>query len=76
LQVFKMHVSSVSSAFRRMLTVLHLDVSKVDRVFASPSSLAIACLGVSSSSRHWVRHPSSPPPLLDDGKVRDGACPA
>ena len=32
LQVFQRHVSSVSSAFRRMLQVLHLDVSKVNRV--------------------------------------------
>ena len=28
LQVFQMHVSSVSSVFRRMLQVLHLDISK------------------------------------------------
>jgi hypothetical protein len=32
LQVFQKHVLSVSSVFRRMLQVLHLDVSKVDRV--------------------------------------------
>jgi hypothetical protein len=31
LQVFQMHVSSVSSAFKRMLQVSHLNVSKVDR---------------------------------------------
>jgi hypothetical protein len=30
LQVFQMHVSSISSALKRMLQVLHLDVSKVD----------------------------------------------
>jgi hypothetical protein len=29
---FQTHISSVSSFFRRMLQVLHLDVSKVDRV--------------------------------------------
>jgi len=30
LQVFQEHVSSVSSVFRRMLQIFHLDVSKVD----------------------------------------------
>jgi hypothetical protein len=30
LLVFQMHFSSVSSVFRRILQVLHLDVSKVD----------------------------------------------
>jgi hypothetical protein len=33
LQVFQTHVLSVSSVFRRMLQVLHLDVSKVDQMF-------------------------------------------
>ena len=32
MQVFQTHVLSVSSIFRRMLQVLYLDVSKVDRV--------------------------------------------
>ena len=32
LQVFHMHVSSVSFAFIRMFQMLHLDVSKVNRV--------------------------------------------
>jgi hypothetical protein len=32
LQVFLTHVSSVSSVFRRMLQMFHLDVSKVDKV--------------------------------------------
>ena len=39
LQMFQMHVSSVSSAFRRMLQVLRLDVSKVDRVLHLPPHL-------------------------------------
>jgi hypothetical protein len=30
-QVFQKRVSSISSIFRRMLQVLHLDVSKVDQ---------------------------------------------
>jgi hypothetical protein len=30
LQVFHMHISSVSSDFKRILQMLHLDVSKVD----------------------------------------------
>jgi hypothetical protein len=43
LQVFQMHVSSVSSTFRSMLQVLHLDISKVDRVLhLVPSSPWIA----------------------------------
>jgi hypothetical protein len=41
LQVFHMHISSVSSAFKCMLQMLHLDVLKLDRV-ASPSSLSAA----------------------------------
>jgi hypothetical protein len=32
LQVFQKHISSVSSVFRRILQILHLDVSKVDQV--------------------------------------------
>jgi hypothetical protein len=32
-QVFQKYVSSVLSVFRHMLHVLHLDVSKVDRMF-------------------------------------------
>jgi hypothetical protein len=44
--VFHIHVSCVSSAFRRMLQVLHPDILKIDRVLhlylrffaASPSS--------------------------------------
>jgi hypothetical protein len=37
-QVFEKHVSSVSSAFVRMLQLLYLDVSKVDRVLHLSSS--------------------------------------
>ena len=44
---FLMHVSSVSSAFRRMLQVLHL-----------PPRLLLLCLGVSSFRRRLgIRHP-------------------
>ena len=49
LQVFRMYVSSISSAFRRMLQVLYLDVSKVDRLLHLPSRFLLPCLGVSSS---------------------------
>jgi hypothetical protein len=45
LQVFQIHVSSVS--FRRMLQVLHLDVSKVDRMLYFSSHLLLPRLGVS-----------------------------
>jgi hypothetical protein len=51
LQVFQMHVSSVSSTFRRMLKVLHLNVSKVDRVLRLPPRLPLPRLGVSSRRR-------------------------
>jgi hypothetical protein len=54
LQVFQMHVSSVSSVFRRMLQVLHLDVSKVDYVLHLPPRLLLPRLGVFSSSRCWL----------------------
>jgi hypothetical protein len=53
LQVFPMYVSSVPSAFRRMLQVLHLNVSKVDRVLHLLPCLLLPHLGVSSSS--WRR---------------------
>jgi len=49
-QVFHMHISSVSSTFRCMLHVLYLDILKVDRMFASSSSLFLPRIGVSSSS--------------------------
>ena len=49
LQVFHMHVSSVSSAFGCMLQMLHLDVVKVDRVLHLPHYFLLTRLGVSSS---------------------------
>jgi len=36
LQVFQKHVSSVSSTFRHMLQVLHLDVLKINQVLHLP----------------------------------------
>jgi hypothetical protein len=52
LQVFQMHVLSVSSVLRPMLLVLHLDVSKVNRVLhLAPSSPWLSRLGVSTFSR-------------------------
>ena len=58
LQVFQIHVSSISSAFRRMLQVLYLNVSKVDRVLHLPSRLLLSRLGVLSSSQYrlGIRH--------------------
>jgi hypothetical protein len=66
--VFQMHVSCVSSAFRRMLQVLHLDVSKVDQILhlslhfyaASPSPWCLLLPVLAG-------HPPPPPPLLDAG---------
>jgi len=68
-----MHISSVSSVLRRMLQVLHLDVSKIDRMLdltpSSPSTASPRCHHLLSAS---VGHPNqrrrraSPPPLLLD----------
>ena len=40
--MFHMHISCVSSTFRRMLQVLHPDISKVDRVLHLSSSPSAA----------------------------------
>ena len=43
LQVFQKHVSNVSFVFRRTLQLLHLDVSKLDRVlYLSPRFSAVS----------------------------------
>ena len=61
-----MHVPSVLSAFRRMLQVLYLDVSKVDRVLHLPPHLLLSRLGVSllSTALH--------PPQTREGGAGDG----
>jgi hypothetical protein len=64
-------------SFRRMLQVLHLDVSKVERVFASRSLIVFSCLAsmsllLSASAGHSnQRHRWAPPPplLLDADSV-------
>jgi len=72
-----MHVLSVSSVLRRMLQVLHLDVSKVNRVLhlslrsaASPQCLLLLPTPVRhpNQRRRWALAPS---PLLDVGDVQD-----
>jgi hypothetical protein len=66
-QVFQNHVSSVSSAFRCMLLLLHLDVSKVDRMLhlsSLPSATSPQCLLPA-----LVGHRLPPLPLLDAGDV-------
>jgi hypothetical protein len=40
LQVFQTHVSNVLFVFRRILQLLHLDVSKLDRVLHLPPRLS------------------------------------
>jgi hypothetical protein len=59
-QVFQKHVSNVSSIFRCMLQVLHLDVSKLDRVLhmghawevgEAASGLRVQPGGAATSSR-------------------------
>jgi hypothetical protein len=49
---FQTHVQSVSSAFRRMLQVLHLNLNilKVDQMLHLPSRYLLSHFGVSSSS--------------------------
>jgi hypothetical protein len=68
---FQIHVSSVSSVFRRMLQVLHLDVSKIDRVLhlapssssaASPRCLYLLLALAGHPNLRYKRAP--PPPLL------------
>jgi hypothetical protein len=68
LQVFQMHVSSVSDAFIRMLQMLHLDVLKIDWVLHLYPCFLLPLLGVSSPGAGW--HPPHPPPLLYFGDVR------
>jgi hypothetical protein len=59
LQIFRMHVSSVSSAIRRILQMLHLDVSSRSSV-ASPSLLAFDCLALVSPPSLVVSWASEP----------------
>jgi hypothetical protein len=51
LQVFQVHISSVSSTFRRMLQVLYLDVLKVDQMLYFPPRLLLPRFGISSFRR-------------------------
>ena len=53
-QVFDKHVSSVSTAFRRMLQPLYLDVLKVDRVLHLSSS-HFCCIVSPGAGRAYVR---------------------
>jgi hypothetical protein len=70
----QMHVLSISAAFRRILQMLHLDVSKVDWVLhlAPSSSLAASprCLHLLSAPAGQLiqkRRQAPPAPLLDGG---------
>jgi len=47
--ILQMHVSSVSSVFRRMLQALHLNISKANQVLHLYPRLLPPCLVVSSS---------------------------
>ena len=64
--MFQTLISSVSSAFGRMLQVLHPDVLKVNRMLHPPSRFLLPHLGVSSPFR---------PSFLDAGDVQDGVGP-
>jgi hypothetical protein len=60
-QMFLCVFASVLSAFRRMLQLLHVDISKVDRVLHLIPRFLLSRLSVSSSSsRRWlgIRRPS------------------
>jgi hypothetical protein len=73
--VFEMHVSSVSSILRRMLQVLYLNVSKVDRVLhlasSSPPATSPWCLHLLSMlpghPNERCRRAPSPSLLLNAG---------
>jgi hypothetical protein len=67
---FRCLCSSVSSDFRRMLQVLHLDVSIVDQVLHLHPRFLLPRLGVSSSSRRWLGIRCPLPFFLDIGDVR------
>jgi hypothetical protein len=73
-KVFQKHVASVSSAFRRMLQLLYLDVSKADWVLhcISPFPPSAASLGVSSSQRRQGIHTT---PWLSPSESDGGAAP-
>jgi hypothetical protein len=66
LQVFQMHVSSISSVFRFML---HLYISKVDRVLHLPPRFLPLRLSVSSSSRHRLGIRCPLPLFFDAGDI-------
>ena len=67
-QVFEKHISSVSSIFKRMLQVLHLDVSKVDRTLHLPSRFCyLASVFPHPPGVGWATAALS----LDAGNVRD-----
>ena len=73
LQVFQMHVSNVLSALKRMLQLLHLDVSKVDRVLHLLPCFLLPCLSVLLPAS--AGHPLPPPLFLDAGDVQGGVGP-
>jgi len=66
-QLFHKHVSSVSTAFRRMLQLLYLDVSKVDRMLhlSPPTFCCIVSSGAGRASirmrdGRWARDEGAP----------------
>jgi hypothetical protein len=59
-----------------MLHVLHLDVSKVDRVLHLPPRFSAPCLGVSSSYQFRLGIRCSIPLFLHASDIRSGAGPA
>jgi hypothetical protein len=59
-----MHVSSVSSAFTRVLQVLYLNVSKIDLVFhLSPRLLLLALVSPPPPDADWASTAFSLSPL-------------
>jgi hypothetical protein len=77
LQVFQMHLSSISSAFRLMLHVLHLYVSKVDRVLhLSPRFLPLPSVFPPPPGTGWASAAPSPSflMLVTFGAARETDC--
>jgi hypothetical protein len=64
--------SSVSTNFRLTLQVLHLNVSKVDRVLHLPRFFVVSSRCLFLLLAALAGHPPPPPPLLDAGDVQGG----
>jgi hypothetical protein len=77
LQLVHMHVSSVTSAFRHTLQVLHLDVLKVDRVWISVLAFCYLVFVSPPPGADWASvTPSSSSRCSAGPRGRNGAGPS